>query len=635
MSDGIHSHCNIMMKKRDLVLKNGLRCIADMESVLYIKLEEESQLAVPWAYQAEYGKFTVYLIVAIIFVCFVKKILLKYLDSSENFVLEKRNHQETPSWFLKKTTEKLLALNRYFSYRRLPTAFFSALGIPTSVGTILIILAVIIYTLVYCFVPHPYYRACAGFGSPPLAVRSGIIAIALVPFVFALSGKVNIIGWLVGLSYEKLSIFHQWTSVICLFFSWVHTVCFLYQAFREGGTDGMQYQWKSQLIWRTGVPPLLFLTLLWLFSLLFIRKYIYELFLQFHWILAIGFYVSLFYHVYPELNTHMYLVGTIVIWFAQLLYRLVSKGYLRPGKTFMTSSIATITLKGIGCIELIVKDIDMDYSPGQHILLRTIDKDVVENHPFSIFPSSHSPGALKILMRAQNGFTKSLYLSQCTAKRILVDGPYGGIERDVRSFTNLYLICSGSGISSCLPFLIRYGPLLQETNLRFIRLEWIIRYEEDISWVSDELRYLTTILKRSFLEGRIVIKIYICSSSHCSDLMNPGPQLNGHSFEKGGDGFIVNEGSSRKRTDSPITFENFDKNGSATKFSDCIDLKYYKPSLDQLMNQYDIGSKNCFVCSGSDSLKTTVSNTVAKLQLKVFSKEQIDECYLHTESFGY
>ena len=126
-----------------------------------------------------------------------------YYDSSEEFLPEKKNSPTTPSVFLARIMTKLVAFNRYICYRKFPTLIFSYLGIPTSVGTFLVVMATTLYTLLYCFVPHPFYRPCAGFGSPPLSVRAGIMAISLVPFVFSLSGKINVIGWLVGLSYEK------------------------------------------------------------------------------------------------------------------------------------------------------------------------------------------------------------------------------------------------------------------------------------------------------------------------------------------------------------------------------------------------------------------------------------------------
>lgn len=620
-----------MIEERDLVLSNGIHCIADIHSELYARLKKESQAVTPWVYQKQYGKFVTYFVAVIIFLSLIKKLAFMYYDSSEEFLPEKKNSPTTPSVFLARIMTKLVAFNRYICYRKFPTLIFSYLGIPTSVGTFLVVMATTLYTLLYCFVPHPFYRPCAGFGSPPLSVRAGIMAISLVSFVFSLSGKINVIGWLVGLSYEKINIYHQWASILCLFFSWVHVIPFLRQARHEGGYERMHQRWKASDMWRSGVPPILFLNLLWLSSLPIARRHFYEIFLQLHWILAVGFYISLFYHVYPELNSHMYLVATIVVWFAQLFYRLAVKGYLRPGRSFMASTIANVSIVGEGCVELIVKDVDMAYSPGQHIFVRTIDKDIISNHPFSIFRSAKYPGGIKMLIRAQKGFSKRLYESNDDMKKILIDGPYGGIERDIRSFTNVYLICSGSGISTCLPFLQKYGPILHKTNLEVITLDWVVRHREDISWIRDEICTLSNNLRQLFLDGTIVVRIYVCSDSTVPGIIKTFPQTADTASDQSD--LAKREKDTEFGQDDTESNSTFDK--SNNEYKGLITIIPSKPDLNQVINDYQIGFRNCFICSGSDSLRYTVGNSVAGLQAKVFSNKNVEECYLHSESFGY
>ncbi|CAI4770108.1 AKH_1a_G0046830.mRNA.1.CDS.1 [Saccharomyces cerevisiae] len=384
-------------------------------------------------------------------------------------------------------------------------------------------------------------------------------------------------------------------------------------------------------MWRSGVPPILFLNLLWLSSLPIARRHFYEIFLQLHWILAVGFYISLFYHVYPELNSHMYLVATIVVWFAQLFYRLAVKGYLRPGRSFMVSTIANVSIVSEGCVELIVKDVEMAYSPGQHIFVRTIDKDIISNHPFSIFPSTKYPGGIKMLIRAQKGFSKRLYESNDDVKKILIDGPYGGIERDIRSFTNVYLICSGSGISTCLPFLQKYGPIFHKTNLEVITLDWVVRHREDISWIKDEICTLSNNLRQLFLDGKIVVRIYACSDSTVPGTIKTLPQTPDTASDQSD--LAKREKDTEFGQDDTESNSTFDK--SNNEYKGLITIIPSKPDLNQVINDYQIGFRNCFICSGSDSLRYTVGNSVASLQAKVFSNKNVEECYLHSESFGY
>lgn len=50
-------------------------------------------------------------------------------------------------------------------------------------------------------------------------------------------------------------------------------------------------------------------------------------------------------------------------------------------------------------------------------------------------------------------------------------------------------------------------------------------------------------------------------------------------------------------------------------------------------------NRNMIVCSGSDSMKREVSQTVSELQALVFNNDRytsnVEEIYLHTESFSW
>jgi len=44
---------------------------------------------------------------------------------------------------------------------------------------------------IWAFVVQPYYRTDRSYGSPPLAIRTGMLATGLIPFVYALGSKVR------------------------------------------------------------------------------------------------------------------------------------------------------------------------------------------------------------------------------------------------------------------------------------------------------------------------------------------------------------------------------------------------------------------------------------------------------------
>lgn len=137
--------------------------------------------------------------------------------------------------------KKTRAMVRYVSYRRMPGKLSDMLGMPTAGITILILLFTL-YCFILSFAVRPYYRAHRGYGSPPLAIRTGLMAIALTPWIVALSGKANLITMLTGIGHEKLNVMHRWIGRICLGLSVVHTIPFIVAPLRDGGYAALNKQ---------------------------------------------------------------------------------------------------------------------------------------------------------------------------------------------------------------------------------------------------------------------------------------------------------------------------------------------------------------------------------------------------------
>jgi len=76
------------------------------------------------------------------------------------------------------------------------------------------------------FAVKPYYREQIGYGSPPIAIRTGLMAFACVPILVALAGKANILTLLIGISHERLNILHRWVAWISFALSLFHSLPF-------------------------------------------------------------------------------------------------------------------------------------------------------------------------------------------------------------------------------------------------------------------------------------------------------------------------------------------------------------------------------------------------------------------------
>ena len=129
-----------------------------------------------------------------------------------------------------------IALCRFIFYRPLPILKWKkhTLAFP-SAGVILIMSSALIFTTLYCFLPQPLFYATIRYGSPPLAIRSGMMAVAMMPWIIAMSMKANLVTLLTGIGHERLNVLHRWGGYLCLFLSLVHTIPFYIQPVWDQG----------------------------------------------------------------------------------------------------------------------------------------------------------------------------------------------------------------------------------------------------------------------------------------------------------------------------------------------------------------------------------------------------------------
>lgn len=90
--------------------------------------------------------------------------------------------------------------------------------LPT-VGRTSLVLANVVVLLVLCFyglnLTDQFQKEDVGF-------RCGVVTIGQLPIIFLLSGKNNVIGFLTGVSYERLNWLHRWTARCMLLTATIH-----------------------------------------------------------------------------------------------------------------------------------------------------------------------------------------------------------------------------------------------------------------------------------------------------------------------------------------------------------------------------------------------------------------------------
>ena len=197
-----------------------------------------SQKQVSYYHQFDYGHYVSWYLLATLGIAMAFYGYGKWAES--------RRIESSPSskGIAARSLNKLKAMVRYVSYRRIPGTVSDQIGMPSAGITILILLFTL-YCLILSFAVRPYYRAHRGYGSPPLAIRTGLMATALTPWIVALSGKANLITMLTGIGHEKLNVFHRWVARICLGLSVIHTVPFIVAPLKDGGYAALHKQYYS------------------------------------------------------------------------------------------------------------------------------------------------------------------------------------------------------------------------------------------------------------------------------------------------------------------------------------------------------------------------------------------------------
>ncbi|PBP16894.1 ferric reductase like transmembrane component [Diplocarpon rosae] len=402
-----------------------------------------------------------------------------------------------------------LALFRWIFYRPVPEIRWkkrTILSFPSLAVIALLVVATAFVTL-YCFLPQPLYWQSIQYGSPPLAIRAGMIAIAMTPWIVATSMKANLITLITGIGHERLGVFHRWGGYLCLFLSLVHAVPFYVQPVWDDG--GMTVFAKlfppgSGVIYGSGIACLVPLGWLCVASLPFLRSLAYELFVMLHMPVAVIYVGLLFWHCKSYLTSWDYLYATVAIWVLSYLIRIFSLNWMKPWRNaWLIGDEAAVTLLAENAIKVTIPT-QITWRPGQYVYLRMPGISVVENHPFTIsslcsedFPSEYGDTYrdCTLVFRPFGGFTRRV-LETAIEKgpfktyRAYLEGPYGGMQRELAAFDTVILFAGGSGITAIVSQLLDLIKRMRDGKAvtKKIEVVWALKRLEAMDWFREELR---------------------------------------------------------------------------------------------------------------------------------------------------
>ncbi|KAF2727578.1 hypothetical protein EJ04DRAFT_594415 [Polyplosphaeria fusca] len=218
-------------------------------------------------------------------------------------------------------------------------------------------------------------------------------------------------------------------------------------------------------------------------SFLYVRRYMYEVFLKVHLISALALLGTLYFHKHLLRNRSAIGLGIASgLWLVQQVIRIIRILYRNSGSRTAGSLLlhrfpslnapvqcldATITLKNAWKVE-----------PGQYVYLSlpSISRHragFLQSHPYTVAWSDDA--TVTLLIQRAAGFSNTIFETSKQQSSVIVDGPYGK-EPPIQDFDKVLYIASGIGIAA---HLLSIRQLLQDhenqsARVRRLTLLWFL-----------------------------------------------------------------------------------------------------------------------------------------------------------------
>ncbi|CDH56027.1 metalloreductase transmembrane [Lichtheimia corymbifera JMRC:FSU:9682] len=356
------------------------------------------------------------------------------------------------------------------------------------VGAILLILA-----LVTTAVPLLLVQTDLAINSN----RAGFLAISIVPFMLASTGKNSAMALLTGISHVKLNFLHRTLATAIVVLATVHMAYMI--------ENWSRFSWflKEKLATEKvqhGLAGYGCLCFVFVTSLYPIRRYCHELFLVTH-LVGFGFLGAIAKHTpyamrYFFAGLLCYCVNALTGWFVKS----------RIGR-------ARVEVLPHGCTRLSLRlSSPITHRPGQHVYISLPKVSYVQWHPFTITSvhrktEDNACDMIEMYACVRGNFTRKLYklAQQGEEWPAFIAGPYGNGSPDLdptemlTHHDTLLLLGAGAGVTFPMRLvrelgltLLEGGMMIQQQSIRTkdIYFAWSVRHVGELEWFYAELQQL-------------------------------------------------------------------------------------------------------------------------------------------------
>lgn len=409
----------------------------------------------------------------------------------------------------------MAAILREATYASFPVKLTSRFRWATpTFGRVALVLAELIVVVVLCFYGlHPSDQS----QWEEVGYRTGFVAACQLPLIVLLAGKNNIIGFLIGVSYERLSWLHRWTARVLLLTVTMHMGFWFADWYRF---DYIKIKLTTDAMTRTGFAAWVILVWVVFSSMAPVRRWNYEFFVVQHIVTYAGFLAAVYLHLDPEVKVWIWLpIGFVILdrtlRSLTVLYTNILLYHPTARRERFWASKATFEPLDLETTRITISKPPISWTAGQHVLLSCHTIAPLQSHPFTV-ASIVSDGRMEFLVKSKSGGTKR-YLRHAEKlglpvtetpvhfrhqSAVTIEGPYGRI-RPLKQFDSVMLIAGSSGGTFIMPLLRDIVQSWKSRGTtpksrwpwrtpigaatRYLRCVWVVKSRAQYSWFSRQL----------------------------------------------------------------------------------------------------------------------------------------------------
>ncbi|KAK4503761.1 hypothetical protein PRZ48_004676 [Zasmidium cellare] len=331
-----------------------------------------------------------------------------------------------------------------------------------------------------------------------IAKRFGWLALCNMCLAVFLGLKNTPLSPLAGRSFDSVNALHRCCGYVTVLLVVIHAITYVVGLAKAGALT--EVMTESANI--AGAVAGVFMVLIFVTAVGFVRRRQYEFFYAMHLLLVAGILIAAGLHR-PDLSLKAAIITILAgsMWFADKSLRLsrwIFYGY---------NNHCTLTALPDEGVKITMRR-PMRAAPGSVAFVWIPRIRLFQRHPFTLVQTQ--PCA-EFIVKARDGFTRDLYKAACKTPGMkfhaALEGPYGNVP-DANRYDKVVILAGGSGITFAMSQALAWASKRRTPKEKAtLDLIWTVRRRANFEWFKDELAALKA-------NDRVNLHLYVSGPNH-------------------------------------------------------------------------------------------------------------------------